>query len=186
LQNGSGKLYLGFHLDPIHNVHWNNLVDPLKYEITIPEGTNIKKAIGIAPIVNQASDEEPREFFIEVNNWKSGDQLPIKVTYFACDDEDKWCKIVVQNYTLVLNTDTFAGGVIGRSFRAGGSSQAGRTGQRIQRGNMVERMMSFDKNQDGLISKNEFPEPMRDRFDIMDANNDGFISKDELSNRRRR
>jgi len=185
LQNGSGKLYLGFHLDPIHNVHWNNLVDPLKYEMTILNGTNIKEAIGIAPVISQASDGEPREFFIEVNNWKSENQIPIKITYFACDDEDKWCKIVVQNYKLVLDTDSFAGGVIGRSFRAGGSQARGR-GQGMRAGNMIERMMSFDKNKDGLISKSEFPERMRDRFDRMDANNDGFLSKDELSNMRRR
>lgn len=180
LQNGSGKLYLGFHLDPIHNVHWNNLVDPLKYEITVPERTEIKQAIGIAPVVNQTSDVEPREFFIEVTNWNVEDPLPIKVTYFACDEEDKWCKIVVQNYTLVLDKDVYGGGVIGRSFRVGGR------GQGMQRGNMVERMMSFDKNNDGLISKSEFPESMRDRFDMMDANKDGFLSKDEIKNMRRR
>jgi len=185
LQNGSGKLYLGFHLDPIHNVHWNNLVDPLKYEMTISNGTDIKEAIGIAPAVSQASDGEPREFFIEVNNWKSENHIPIKITYFACDDEDKWCKLIVQNYTLVLATDPFAGGVIGRSFRAGGRQARGR-GKGMQAGNMIDRIMSFDKNKDGLISKSEFPEHMRARIDMMDANNDGLLSKDELSNLRRR
>ena len=75
--------------------------------------------------------------------------------------------------------------MIGRSFRAGGSQARGR-GQGMRSGNMIERMMSFDKNKDGLISKSEFPEGIRDRFDRMDANNDGFLSKDELSNMRRR
>lgn len=190
LSKGSGKLYLGFHLDPIHNVHWNNLVDPLKYEITVPQVTRIEKAKGMAPFITQPSDIEPREFFIEVENWKSGGPLPIEIIYYACDENDKWCKIVVQNYTLVLDRDPFAGGVIGRSFRAGRGGQSMRTGSRGGRSmgqgfNMVERMMSFDKNKDGLLSKEEVPERMKMRFDAMDTNKDGFLSKDELSNMRR-
>lgn len=181
LQDGSGKLYLGFHLDPIHNVHWNNLVDPLKYNITSPDGTNIKKAIGMAPIINQPSDIDPREFLIEVNNWKSGSHMPIEVIYYACDEDDKWCKIVVQNYTLILDRDPYAGGVIGRSFRARTGGQTMREGV-----NIVERMMNFDKNQDGLLSKDEVPERMRMRFDVIDANNDGFLDRNEIAGMRRR
>ena len=181
LQDGSGKLYLGFHLDPIHNVHWNNLVDPLKYDITIPEGTNIEKAIGMAPIINQPSDIDPREFLIEVNNWKSGSHMPIEVIYYACDEDDKWCKIVVQNYTLILDRDPYAGGVIGRSFRARTGGQTMREGV-----NIVERMMNFDKNQDGFLSKDEVPERMRMRFDVIDANNDGFLDRNEIAGMRRR
>src|SRR5690606_22064100 len=29
LSAGAGRLYLGFHLDPFHDAHWNNLTDPL-------------------------------------------------------------------------------------------------------------------------------------------------------------
>ena len=36
LRRGAGKLYLGFHLDPIYAVHWNNLVDPLHFELELP------------------------------------------------------------------------------------------------------------------------------------------------------
>ncbi len=186
LQDGSGGLYFGFHLDPIHNVHWNNLVDPLKYEITVPVGTTINKAIGKAPKINQVSDTDPREFLIEVNNWKSGDHLPIKVIYYACDEDDKWCRIEVQNYTLILDPDAYAGGVIGRSHRSrpGGSNSGGRP---MQGGNsMIERMMSFDKNKDELLTKNELPERMRRRFNIMDADKDGFISSKEIADMRRR
>ena len=176
LQDGSGKLYLGFHLDPIHNVHWNNLVDPLKYDITVPEGTNIQEATGMAPIINQPSDADPREFLIEVNNWKSGDQMPIDVIYYACDEDDKWCKIVVQDYTLILDPDPYAGRVIGRSFR----SRAG--GRAMQHGSeLVDRMMYFDKNQDKLLTRDEVPQRIRKRFDTIDANNDGFLSGSEIA-----
>lgn len=180
-QDGSGKLYLGFHLDPIHNVHWNNLVDPLKYDITVPDHTTINEARGIAPLIKQPSDTDPREFLIEVDNWKSGDPLPIEVTYYACDEDDKWCKLVVQNYTITLDPDPYAGRVIGRSSRSRSR------GRMMQEGtNNVERMMNFDTNQDGLLSKDEVPERMRMRFDMIDANNDGFLSTDEIAAMRRR
>jgi len=29
LETGSGTMYLGFHLDPLYHVHWNNLAEPL-------------------------------------------------------------------------------------------------------------------------------------------------------------
>ena len=107
--------------------------------------------------------------------------MPIEVIYYACDEDDKWCKIVVQNYTLILDPDSYAGGVIGRSFR---SRSRGRT---MQRGNNIaERIMNFDKNQDGLLSKDEVPERMRLRFDTIDANNDGFLSRNEIAEMRRR
>lgn len=38
LRKGTGKLYLGFLLDPLYNVHWNNLAAPLSYELMAPEG----------------------------------------------------------------------------------------------------------------------------------------------------
>ena len=106
----------------------------------------------------------------------------IEVAYYACDEDDKWCKLVVQNYTLTLERDPYAGGVIGRSFR-GRPPQGMLT---LDRGNMVDRMMSFDTDQNGLLSKDELPERMQIRFDMMDANNDGYVSKEELLAIRRR
>ena len=40
INNGSGKVYLGFHLDPFHNAHWNNLTPPLAYKMEL-EGVKI-------------------------------------------------------------------------------------------------------------------------------------------------
>ena len=33
---GSGQLYLGFFLDPLYKVHWNNEVAPVAYSIEVP------------------------------------------------------------------------------------------------------------------------------------------------------
>ncbi|MCJ8288434.1 MAG: hypothetical protein HRT58_00265 [Crocinitomicaceae bacterium] len=182
MEEGSGKIYLGFHLDPIHKVHWNNLVDPLAYTITVPDGITIEEAKMSAPKVEQIEDTEPREFFIEVKNWEKNSSLPIEVVYYACDEENQWCKLVVQNYILTLESDKYAGGVIGRSFRAG-SQQNQATGNRRGKGkgSMIDRIMSFDKNEDGYIDKSEAPERMLARFDQLDSNKDGRISREEIS-----
>ena len=41
------------------------------------------------------------------------------------------------------------------------------------------RVDQWDKNQDGKLSREELPEPLRKNFDRVDANKDGFVSKEE-------
>jgi hypothetical protein len=38
LAGGKGRLYLGFHLDPLHEAHWNNLTAPLSIKLTPAAG----------------------------------------------------------------------------------------------------------------------------------------------------
>ena len=56
LRTGVGKMYIGFHLDPLYHVHWNNLVDPVRYELKPPAGTIVSPASGEGPKVKEASD----------------------------------------------------------------------------------------------------------------------------------
>ena len=65
LQEGEGKLYLGFHLDPIHGAHWNNLTKPLRYSLDLPEGVKIAKAVGESEKVKAVSDADPRGFAVK-------------------------------------------------------------------------------------------------------------------------
>jgi hypothetical protein len=47
---------------------------------------------------------------------------------------------------------------------------------------LVERMMAFDKNKDGKLSKEEITDPRLIRlFDRADANKDGVVTKEELT-----
>ena len=46
LATGTGTMYLGFHLDPLYRVHWNNEVDPVEFEITAPAGVTVTPARG--------------------------------------------------------------------------------------------------------------------------------------------
>jgi hypothetical protein len=46
---------------------------------------------------------------------------------------------------------------------------------------IVERVMRFDRNDDGKVTEDEMPEPMRERLlDRADANGDGAVDKEEL------
>src|SRR5262245_685861 len=59
-----------------------------------------------------------------------------------------------------------------------------RPGDRDDRGltvdQIVERLMSFGKNSDGKITKDELPERMQDLIARGDTNKDGALDKDEI------
>jgi len=185
ISSGTGKMYLGFHVDPIHDVHWNNLVDPVAYEITLPEETSLTPSSGKGPEVSQATDVDPREFLLDIENWKRGETVTCTVKYFACSDTEGWCKPVTQQYEITLEPDRQAGSAMGRSPRPGGQ-QGGPGGQggpeggqgRGGQGPSIDRM---DKNGDGKLSKDEVPERMAQRFDRVDTNGDGFIDEEEFA-----
>ncbi|MGB2861803.1 MAG: redoxin family protein [Sedimentisphaerales bacterium] len=136
LEKGSGKIYLGFHIDPIHNTHWNNLADPLHFEIKAPSGTKVTPGSGDGPKLEVKSDSDPREFLISLENADPDAPLNLTVRYFACRDDPAWCKPVEQEYSIHLARDEFGGAVFGRTFVPGQrrsgrplSVQAGRNDQ---------------------------------------------------------
>ena len=104
--DGNGKLYLGFFVDPIHKIHWNNLAGPVQISVN---GTVHK-----GPEVEEKIDADPREVIIDV------DEGPVEVTltYLACDDAETWCNRLVQKYVVTQEADRDAGRVSGQ--RPGG------------------------------------------------------------------
>ncbi len=182
LRTGAGKMYIGFHMDPIYHVHWNNLVEPIRYELKAAKGTIVSPTSGKGPEVKEASDIDPREFLVDIENGKSGEPIELTAYYFACNDSEGWCKPVTQRYTIYLERDRDGGRV-----RRGGDPSEGRGffpgGERGfpgRRGDFMAQLLDNDKNGDGKISKEEAPERFKERFDFMDGNGDGFIDKDEL------
>lgn len=114
-----GKVYLGFFVDPIHRVHWNNQAGPVQVEV------NGKTVTG--PKVDEEADADPREFFVEVD--KAG---PINITlkYVACDDAEKWCRKLTQEFVVQPTVDRDAGRPGGgRGGRGGGRGAGGQRGQ---------------------------------------------------------
>ena len=68
-----------------------------------------------------------------------------------------------------------------RRFGRPGARRRGRRGDgRGRAGNFAERIMSYDKNEDGKVTKDELPEPMQPILDRIDGNDDGAIDKEEI------
>lgn len=118
LRTGKGRLYVGFHLDPLYHVHWNNLVAPIHVEFQPERGTKTTPTEWDGPQVKEPSDVDPREFITEI---EADPRAPLKLTvrYFACNDEQGWCKSIRQHYTIYLEEDRDAGWVQARNRRNG-------------------------------------------------------------------
>ena len=102
LTRGEGKLYLGFHLDPLYAVHWNNRVKPLEFRLETGEGVRVTPSLGRGPRVKQPADKDPREFLLDISATGQDQSLRLTVRYFACDDADTFCIPVTQSYTVHL------------------------------------------------------------------------------------
>ena len=198
LRSGEGTLYLAFHLDPIHEVHWNNQVDPIEIDIAAPEGVQLSSTQLHGPKVEQAADADPREFLIDVRGADAkGGPIELTVKYFACDDAQTFCVPVTQHFRVQFERDPEAGwrmaAGMGRRMMGRDAGPGGPAGNRNRAAQMIQRMMSRDANGDHKLSPDEMPERARQMFQRMDADGDGFIDESEIrtmaermGNRRRR
>ncbi len=171
LGDGKGKMYLGFHLDPLYGVHWNNRVAPVRYEFSLPEGIRIEPAEGEGPKVEQEADADPREFLLDVDRGDSTEPVTVAFHYYACDE--KMCIPVSQQYRIRWEPDPDGG-------------RARRGPPRRPPARMIERIMESDADGDGRISREEAPEMLLRRFDRMDIDGDGYVTRAELEQRMRR
>ena len=167
IEQGRGKLYLGFHLDPFHNAHWNNLKKPLRYELDLPEGVKLSAKGGEAPRPKVEKDIDPREFLLDVEAWPEGKTVRLTVTYAACTEDA--CHEVRQVYELRRQIDRDGGRA------TSGSGFSGRTPEEA-----LKRLLEGDKNADGKLTKEELSTFLQPRFVEFDRNKDGILDKDEL------
>ena len=107
-QTAKGKLYLGFFLDPLYKVHWNNRAAPVAYELEVPGGITITPKSGKGPTVGEDADADPREFLVDVSG-KTDAPIVLTVRYVACDDAETFCKPVTQRYEISLERDPDGG-----------------------------------------------------------------------------
>ena len=164
-QSGKGQLYLGFHLDPLYRVHWNNEVDPLRFEVEAPPGVTVTPSSGSAPEIAEKADADPREFLVAIEG-ESAEPMKIEVFYYACDDANTFCVPAKQSYDVTLERDRFGGTVRSRSRPGGGGSPgaAGPGGPRGGRGRMA----------------GDPAERWRMMMERFDADGDGFVTEDEM------
>jgi hypothetical protein len=168
LKQGKGKLYLGFHLDPFHKVHWNNLRKPLRYELEIPEGVKLSAKGGEAAKAKVEKDIDPREFLLDVEAWPEGKTVKLTVTYAACTED--LCHEVRQTYELRRQLDRDGG-----RATSGGGGFRGRTPEEA-----LKRLLEGDKNADGKLTKEELSSFLQSRFAEFDLNKDGILDPNEL------
>lgn len=121
---GGGKLYLGFFLDPLYKVHWNNEAPVLKYSIETPRGVTLSRSSGEGPKVAVKADADPREFLVDFSG-RSSEPLRISVSYFACDDAETFCRLVKQEYLVTLERDPDGGNRRGLSRFGGRGRNSG-------------------------------------------------------------
>ncbi|MDA1017629.1 MAG: protein-disulfide reductase DsbD family protein [Planctomycetota bacterium] len=204
LRGEKGQMYLGFHLDPIYHVHWNNLAKPISYSVKPAGSGSATPAEASGPKVTVESDIDPREFLVEFDPANSKDEFEVTVNYFACNDEQGFCIPVTQVYTVSLERDRDAGsprrpGGAGGGQRpgaAGGQRPAGAgegqgpnpnpDGQRPagqptggRNGMTADRLFSYDANKDGKLTVDELSGGMKSNFARMDTNGDGAIDRAE-------
>ena len=162
LEEGIGSLYLGFHLDPIYGVHWNNAAGGLRWTIEAPDETDFDPVAGATPEYEHEADVDPREFLTELAA-APGSPLVVTATYTVCDDAETFCSELEQRFTLTLEKDPDGGS------RAGDWMT-----------DLVGDPMQFDANGDGRVDHGELPK-MRAMLILNhhDHNHDGVITPDE-------
>ncbi len=165
--DGKGKLYIGFHLDPLHGAHWNNLKEPVKWEIESPGGVKLSKKSGESAKGKVEDDLDPREFLLDVEAWPAEATFKLIVTYAACTETD--CHAMKQSYTVTRQKD-----------RDGGRATSGSSFRNMTPEAIVKKLMEADKTAQGKLTKEQLPAELRMRFDDADANKDGFLDKDEI------
>jgi hypothetical protein len=166
LSQGEGKLYLGFHLDPLHHAHWNNLNKPLRFVLETPGGAKIDTLAYEAAKVKPATDADPREFIIDVKAWPEDKPIKLTVTYAACVGEEA-CHAVKQSYMLHRRRDRDGGGA--RGAGAGLWEPEAFAKQMLARGKAGDR-----------VSEAEVMGLIRPHFAHFDTNKDGFLDAEEL------
>ena len=167
LATGAGKLYVGFHLDPFHDAHWNNLTKPLSFKLDAPGGIEIEKVDYEAPKGKAASDTDPREFLLDVHAWPEDRPIRLTVTYFACIGKQT-CHAVQQQYVLNRRRDRDAGKARGEGAGYWDSEE------------FAGQMRANDKDGDGRLDKSEVRGLILPHFDDFDANKDDSLDAEEL------
>tara|TARA_B110000495_G_C23026355_1_gene610000 strand:- start:1285 stop:2430 length:1146 start_codon:yes stop_codon:yes gene_type:complete len=175
---GNGKLYLGFFLDPLYKVHWNNKAPALTYTINTPSGVTVTPAEGKSATVQVDADADPREFLVSVDG-RSSEPITVTVKYFACDDAETFCVPVTQEYLVSFDRDPDGGTRRrpgGRSAQNGPSSMGSKMAQMMQR---VPVLNALDINSDGRLSAEEI-ESASTSLRKLDANGDDNLSGQEI------
>jgi hypothetical protein len=167
MEQGSGKLYLGFYLDPVYQVHWNNPAGGLSWQLAVVDDggdQRFEPIRGTTPKFEHEIDLDPREFVLDVD-LPTAKALQLTVTYTVCADDDSFCMPVTQQHRIELKP------------KPGGASRAGDWMTEL-----VGDPMAHDADGDGRVTLAELPE-QRARIILLhyDHNHDQAIDAREAA-----
>ena len=80
----------------------------MTFEIATPDGVWIDPPRGEGPTPDEPADSDPREFLVDVDLREPG-PIVLTIRYFACNDDQGWCKPVEQSYTIDFAVDADGG-----------------------------------------------------------------------------
>jgi hypothetical protein len=92
----------------------------------------------------------------------------------------KELKDVLTDAQLKQVRDAFDRMPLGPGGRGGRGGRGGGPLRGVPVDDLVERVMAFDKNKDGKVTKDELPERMHYLFELGDTNKDGALDREEL------
>ena len=76
--------------------------------------------------MNQITDDDPREFLIDIKPYQFNETIDLKLVYYPCSDSPAWCRRVEHHYQISLERDPDGGAVMGRTHRFGRGTPGGR------------------------------------------------------------
>ena len=166
LKNGKGKLYLSLNIDPLYKVHWNNKMGAITITLEDADGVTFSQQTLVGPKVEAPIDIDPREFLIDVDMEQIDTTIKLTVDYPICDDAETFCMPVKQQrYELQIKKDKY-GGTRPGIFLVG----------------LFADVEKFDKNKDGILTKDELPAGKVSMYvGHMDKNENGQIDPEEIS-----
>jgi hypothetical protein len=178
LESGSGKLYLGFYIDPLYNVEWNNLANPLKYTVTCSKGV-VAPSINTAPrITSTATDSEPRAFLLQARQLDLNQPINMEVTYSVYTTAKRTIE-VTQQYTIYLTKDAFGGQAFGRQIELP-ETETDSKNRGSNNGAFKSILRRYDIDRNGKLTKDEAIGKLQAEFQYIDLNRDDEISEEEF------
>lgn len=171
------QLYLGFYMDPIYRVHWNNAAGPIEVEIDADTSLELSQNKLVGPKLEEAADVDPRMFLIGLNvDSKPTGPMRVKIQYVVCDDAETFCVPITQEYEVSLepanNGSTRPGIFLDRIFgdvKKFDKNKDGKiTAAELGTGNVTMYMTHIDYNLDNVIDAEEL-----ERFNKMYGNGRG-------------
>jgi len=173
LQSGNGRLYLGFHMDPLYEAQWDNNASPLTYTLQTVSGT-VAPASDSAPVIRLARyDTEPREFTLSTRRLDLSNPLMLQVDYTVYLPRPGRSVNISQRYAIYMERDPLGGDAYRRQIAYQDPPR------RSTRVTMPGDLREYDTNGDRQISRQELSGNLWSRFPDMDTNKDGFLSAEE-------